>query len=164
MAIPLDLDCYPIVLQGFPRGRKSEADLLELFAKMSVVGQRAARNHTVHVVIAVGDDDFNAAERGVIASCMAAAPAEEAACVVGAFAVIENTFARGVLTALKWLAPHSIPVVPAASPDEAISLAAARLVAAGVKLDTAIKDRAHVHARRLHAESKGLRGERGSVR
>jgi hypothetical protein len=150
MSIPLDLDCYPLILQGFPRGRKSEDDLIALFDRMRAVGRRAVETGAIHVVVALGDEDFNAAERKLIAARMAQAPADEAACVVGAFAVIENTFARGVLTALKWLAPSVIPIVPASTPDEAIDLAEACLRSNGVVPAPIVVERARIHARKLH--------------
>ncbi len=41
MTILLELDSYPFILQGFPRGRKAEKDLHALFDQMAVVGRRA---------------------------------------------------------------------------------------------------------------------------
>ncbi len=150
MPIPLDLDCYPLILQGFPRGRKSESDIDALFNQMAIVGRRAVESGAVHVVVALGDEEFTAAERRLIAARMAQAPPAEAARVVGAFAVIESTFARGVLTALKWLAPTVIPVVAARTPDEAIDLAEACLRSKGVVPAPVVVERARIHARRLH--------------
>jgi hypothetical protein len=154
VAITLDDSAYPIILQGFPAGPKTEAALRDLFQRMSVVAARAVRDRTVHVVVAVGDERFTAAERRVVAECMSMATRQEAACVVGAFAVIENGFARGVLTALRWLAPHAIPVVAAATPDEAIDLARARLRDAGVIVSPDVVARAHIVARKLHPAMK----------
>jgi hypothetical protein len=119
MSILLDLDSYPFILQGFPRGRKTEAELGALFDQMAIVGRRAVESRALHVVVALGDENFTAAERRIIANRMARAPADEAARVVGAFAVIDSTLARGVLTALRWLAPRVIPVVAAATPETA---------------------------------------------
>jgi hypothetical protein len=154
MSISVDDGAYPFVLQQFPRGRKPERELYALFARMSEIAKRAAHARTVHVVVAVGDEDFNAAERKIIAACMEAAPPEEVAHVIGAFAVIESPLARGVLTALRWLAPMTLPVVPARTPDEAIDLAAARLRGAEVTVPPAIEEDARVRARRPHAEAK----------
>ena len=154
MTIPLDLESYPFILQGFPRRRKTKEEIDALFAEMAIVGRRAVETHALHVVVAVGDEDFNAAERRIIADHMAQAPAAEAACVVGAFAVIESTFARGVLTALKWLAPSVIPVVAAPTPETAIHLAEMCLRANGVVPPLAIVERARLHARKLHAKMR----------
>jgi hypothetical protein len=163
LMITVDVDAYPFVLQGFPKGRKEDEEIRALFERMALVAEDAIQNDTRHVVIAVGDDDFTAHERRVIAACMAAAPAAHAARVVGAFAVIESTFARGILTALRWLAPGVIPVVAASAPDEAIDLAERCLIDAGVTGPTGRLplERAHVHARRLHGE---MRGRRSSLR
>jgi hypothetical protein len=163
VTITLDEDAYPIVLQGFPAGPKGEAALHDLFARMSVLAERAARDGTVHVVVALGDEHFTAAERKVVAQRMEEATPEEAARVVGAFAVIESGFARGVLTALRWLAPHVIAIVAAATPDEAIDLARARLHAVGVDVPLDVIVRARIAARKLHDSIKSARvgGARG---
>jgi hypothetical protein len=63
--------------------------------------------------------------------------------------------ARGVLTALRWLAPSAIPVVAAATPDEGIDLAEARLKRAGVLVEGDVVVRAHLAARKLHAAIRG---------
>jgi hypothetical protein len=154
MTISLDLDAYPFILQGFPRRRKTKEEIDALFDEMAVVGRRAVESGSRHVVVAVGDEDFNAAERKIIADHMARAPAAEAACVVGAFAVIESTFARGVLTALKWLAPSVIAVVAASTPEAAIHLAEMCLRANGVVPPLAVVERARFHARKLHARMR----------
>ena len=152
MSILVDADAYPFVLQRFPRGPKGEAALAELFDCMAEIGARALRDDTFHVVIALGDEEFTAPERRSIAMRMRAAPPAQAARVVGAYAVIENAFARGVLTALRWLAPSAIPVVPAATPDAAIDLAEARLRKALVRVAPDVELKARVAARRLYAE------------
>jgi hypothetical protein len=143
-------ETYPFVLQGFPKGPKTEPALRELFRRMTAIGARAIRDGTVHVVVALGDEHFTAAERRVIADCMAHASKEEAIHVIGAFAVVESGFARGVLTALRWLAPNVIPVVAAATTDEAIDLARARLELAGNAAPPEIVATARVSARKLH--------------
>jgi hypothetical protein len=135
VAITIDDSVYPFVLQGFPSGPKSDP---------------ALRDGTLHVVVAVGDERFTAAERKIIAECMAMTATEEEARVVGAFAVIENSVARGVLTALRWLAPHAIPVVCAATPEEAIDLARTRLEVAAVDVPPDVVLRARIAARKLH--------------
>ncbi len=155
MTIPLDLELYPFIIQGFPRGPKAESDLVTLFDQMEVVGRRAVDSGTVHVVIAVGDEGFSAAERKMIAGRMATAPPDIAERVVGAFAVIENAFARGILTALKWLAPNTIPIVPARTPEEAIDLAAECLRAKGVSFPRSVEERARTRARALHMQMRG---------
>jgi hypothetical protein len=157
MAIVIDEDAYPFVLQAFAPV-KGEPALHELFARMSAIANRAIEQSTVHVVIAVGDERFTAAERKVIAEQMAIAPKLEAARVVGAFAVIESGFARGVLTALRWLSPNSIPVVAASTPDEAIELAVARLKEHGVEVPAAIVGNARVAAKKLHAAFRPGKG------
>ena len=151
MSITLDDSAYPILVQAFPAGPKTEAALRDLFRRMAEVNARALLEHTHHVVVAVGDETFTAAERKLIAECMSQAPPEEAARVVGAFAVIESGFARGVLTALKWLAPKVIPVVAAATPEEAVELARERLEAEGVTVSLETIAIARRVARRLHA-------------
>jgi hypothetical protein len=156
MTIPLDLESYPFILQGFPRGRKPGIELHALFDQMEIVGRRAVESGALHVVIAVGDEGFNAAERRIIADRMAQAPPAEAACVVGAFAVIESAIARGILTALKWLAPRAIPIFAAKTPDEAIELAEAHLCANGVVPPLCVVERARIHARRLHAKMRSV--------
>src|SRR5262249_39297017 len=143
-------DTYPFVLQGFPAGPKTEPAILSLFGRMSEIGERAVRGGTVHVVVAVGDEHFTAAERKLIAECMSKASRAEAERVVGAFAVIESTVARGVLTALRWLAPSVIPVVAARTTDEAIDLATARLRTAGVDVQADTIAQARISARKLH--------------
>jgi hypothetical protein len=150
MSIALIDETYPFILQGFPVGPKTEPALLDLFRRMSEIAQRAVENGTVHVVVALGDEHFTAAERKVIAECMSQAPREEADRVVGAFAVIENPFARGVLTALRWLAPNVIPVVATSTTDEAIELAQACLRVAGVDVHANVIGHARVSARKLH--------------
>jgi hypothetical protein len=152
MCISIDEGAYPFVLQGSPRGRKPPDDLRALFVRMAAIAQRAVREGTFHVVVAVGDEDFNAHERKLMATCMAEAAPELAARVVGAFAVVENAFARGVLTALRWLAPGAIPVVAAATPEEAIELARAQLRANGVNVSDTVTARAIATARKLHSE------------
>jgi hypothetical protein len=144
MAIVIDEDAYPFVLQAFAPV-KGEPALHELFARMSAIANRAIEQSTVHVVIAVGDERFTAAERKVIAEQMAIAPKLEAARVVGAFAVIESGFARGVLTALRWLSPNSIPVVAA-------------LKEHGVEVPAAIVGNARVAAKKLHAAFRPGKG------
>ena len=158
--IVLDEASYPFLLQGFRAGSKAEHDLRDLFRRMSTIAERAAEQGTVHVVVALGDENFSAAERRVVADCMAKATPEEAARVVGAFAVIESGFARGVLTALRWLAPQVIPVIAASTPDEAIDLAAARLREVGVDVPLTVDAQARAHARALHSRLRGG-GERG---
>jgi hypothetical protein len=150
MSITLIDETYPFILQGFPAGPKTEPALLDLFRRMSEIAKRAVESGTVHVVVAVGDEHFTAAERKVVAECMSQAPREEAERVVGAFAVIENPFARGVLTALRWLAPNVIPVVAASTTDEAIELGKACLQKAGVAVKADVIGLARVSARKLH--------------
>jgi hypothetical protein len=150
MGIALVDETYPFILQCFPVGPKTEPALRDLFRRMSEIAQRAVESGTVHVVVALGDEHFTAAERKVIAECMSQAPREEAERVVGAFAVIENPFARGVLTALRWLAPKAIPVVGASTTDEAIELAKACLREAGVEVHADVIGHARVSARKLH--------------
>jgi hypothetical protein len=154
MSITVDDDAYPFLVQAFPRGRKSEASIAGLFARMNAIGERAIRESTRHVVIAVGDEDFTAAERRLVAEHMANADPEVAACIAGAFAVVESTVARGVLTALHWLAPKSIPVVAAATPDEAVGLAERRLIEVGAQPSLAAVARAKLIARRLHGDAR----------
>lgn len=154
MTISLDLESYPFILQGFPRGPKPETEIHALFDEMEIVGRRAVEGGLVHVVIAVGDEGFSAAERRIIAARMAAAPPAEAARVVGAFAVIESALARGILTALKWLVPSAIPIVAAETTDEAVELAEACLRAHGVVPPLAVVERARIHARRLHVQMR----------
>ena len=154
MSITLIDETYPFILQGFPAGPKTEPALRDLFRRMSEIAQRAVEGGTVHVVVAVGDEHFTAAERKVVAECMSQAPRQEAERVVGAFAVIENPFARGVLTALRWLAPKAIPVVAAGTPDEAIELARACLQRAGVGVHPDAVDHARIRARRLHDSAR----------
>jgi hypothetical protein len=148
------IEDYPFVIQGFPKGPKAETAIRDLFRQMSAIGARATREGTVHVVIAVGDENFSAAERKLIAECMAHASREEAVHVIGAFAVIQSGVARGVLTALRWLAPNVISVIATATPDEAIDLARARLEHAGVEVAPDVVARARADARRLHAEMR----------
>ena len=155
MSITLIDETYPFILQGFPAGPKTEPAVRDLFRRMSEIGQRAVKGGTVHVVVAVGDEHFTAAERRLVAECMAKASREEAERVVGAFAVIESTFARGVLTALRWLAPNVIPVVAAGTPDEAIALAKACLHQAGVDVLPEVVGLARVSARKLHDSVRG---------
>jgi hypothetical protein len=155
MSITLIDETYPFILQGFPAGPKTEPALRDLFRRMSEIAQRAAESGTVHVVVAVGDEHFTAAERKVVAECMSQAPRDEAERVVGAFAVIENPFARGVLTALRWLAPNVIPVVAAGTTDEAIELAKACLLKAGMDLHSDVVGHARVRARKLHDSVRG---------
>jgi hypothetical protein len=155
MSITLIDETYPFILQGFPVGPKTEPALRALFRHMSEIGERAVRGGTLHVVVAVGDEHFTAAERKLIADCMAQASREEAERVVGAFAVIESGFARGVLTALRWLAPRVIPVVAAATTDEAIDLAKACLQNAGVEVQAEVVALARIHARKLHDAVRG---------
>jgi hypothetical protein len=155
MSITLIEETYPFILQGFPSGPKTEPALRDLFRRMSEIAERAVRNRTVHVVVAVGDEHFTAAERKLIAQCMAQASREEAERVVGAFAVIESTFARGVLTALRWLAPNVIPVIAAATTDEAIGLAKACLQKAGVDVHADVASQARISARKLHDAARG---------
>jgi hypothetical protein len=154
MTILLELDSYPFILQGFPRGRKAEKDLHALFDQMAVVGRRAVERGDLHVVVALGDEDFNAAERKTIATCMADAPPADAACVIGAVAVIESTMARGVVTALKWLTPRALPIIAAATPDEAIDLAEDCLRAKGILPPAAIREGVRIRARQIHAEMR----------
>jgi hypothetical protein len=154
MGVILIEETYPFVLQGFPAGPKTEPALRDLFRRMSEIAQRAVTAGTVHVVVAVGDEHFTAAERKLVAECMAQASREEAERVVGAFAVIESTFARGVLTALRWLAPNVIPVVAAGTPDEAIELAEACLQKAGVDVHPDVVVRARTSARKLHDSTR----------
>jgi hypothetical protein len=153
MAIVVDEDAYPIVLQGFP-AQKGERALHDLFARMSAVAKRSIRQETVHVIVAVGNEHFTAAERKLVADQMTIAPKEEAARVVGAFAVIESGFARGVLTALHWLSPDSIPVVAAPSPEAAIEMAVARLRARGVPVGSDTVTAATTAAAKLHASCR----------
>jgi hypothetical protein len=150
VSITLDDSAYPFVVQAFPEGPKTAEALRDLFGRMSAVAERAVRERTHHVVVAVGDEHFTAAERKVIAQCMSEASVEEQARVVGAFAVIESSIARGVLTALRWLAPGVIPVVAAATPFEAIDLARERLELAGVHVAPETVVRARIVARQLH--------------
>jgi hypothetical protein len=150
MSITLIEETYPFILQGFPAGPKTEPAIRELFGRMSAIAERAVRERTIHVVVALGDEHFTAAERKLIAECMAQASREEAERVVGAFAVIESTVARGVLTALHWLAPGAVPVVAAPTTDEAIHLATARLRTAGVDVHAEIVAQARISARKLH--------------
>jgi hypothetical protein len=155
VSITLDDSAYPFVVQAFPVGPKTEAALRDLFRRMSAFADRAVREHARHVVVAVGDEHFTAAERKVIADCMSQASAEEQARVIGAFAVIESSLARGVLTALRWLAPSVIPVTAAATPHEAIDLARGRLEAAGIHVAPDTVVRARIVARQLHEAVRG---------
>ncbi|HEY6460876.1 MAG TPA: hypothetical protein VIY73_12020 [Polyangiaceae bacterium] len=157
MGIVVDEDAYPFVIQGFARV-KGEAALHELFARMSVIARRAIEQGSLHVVVAVGDERFTAAERKIIGEQMAIAPKDEAARVVGAFAVIESGFARGVLTALRWLSPNSIPVVTASTPDEAIDLGFARLHEHGVAVPATVVESARAAAKKLHAAFRPSKG------
>jgi hypothetical protein len=150
MAIVVDEDTYPIVLQGFP-AEKGERALHDLFARMSAIAKRSIRQDTVHVIVALGDEHFTAAERKLVADQMTIAPKDEAARVVGAFAVIESGFARGVLTALHWLSPESIPVVGAPTPEAAVEMAAARLRARGVPVGSDTVATVTAAAAKLHA-------------
>ncbi len=77
MGILLDLDSYPFILQGFPRGAKTEAEIAALFDEMAIVGRRAVESGALHVVIALGDENFSAAERRTIANRMSRAPADK---------------------------------------------------------------------------------------
>lgn len=151
----IDEGAYPILLQGFPRGPKGEDALRDLFVRMSVIAARAVRENTVHVVVAVGDEHFTAAERKVVAEGMARATPAEASRVVGAFAVVPNALARGILTALAWLAPRAIPIVPAATPEEAVELGAACLRQHRVGVGHDLVARARIAARELHGRMQG---------
>jgi hypothetical protein len=154
MSITVEDDAYPFVIQAFHRGRKPEGAIKSLFERMAHIAIRGLRDHTRHVVVAVGDDDFTAAERRLIAKLMQAAPPEEASRVVGAFAVLESAAARGVVTALHWLSPNTVPVVPARTTDHAIDLARASLAGAGFAVSDVIEARARELARALHVQHR----------
>jgi hypothetical protein len=129
---------YPIVLTTSDPGATPE-DIERFFAKMRALGDRAIREDSYYVAIAVVSVAFAPLLRAKIAEEVKKTSQVQLKRSIGTFAVVSSPVVRGALTAAKWMAPESLrTVTPVATWEEAMDLAISALRAKGVPLPATI--------------------------
>jgi hypothetical protein len=138
LMILVEAKFYPFLLMSV-RGRgHSEAEYRAMFDATDAVGRTALREGTRYVCISVSSGTMSAAERKYVANRIAASPKELKDVSLATFVIVESQAFRGVLTALRWLAPALVNVDPVASVDAAMSAAAAAFERQGIQVDGAL--------------------------
>ncbi|APR87806.1 hypothetical protein A7982_13155 [Minicystis rosea] len=118
--IIVNQDYYPFVLQSYPLSSNTESDYRAMMDAMAKVAQRAIERDTYHVVLTLGGAEMSAAERKYVASLLETWPKHYMDRTVGSFVVVPNAIVRGVITALRWMAPKLVNVETVATIDDAV--------------------------------------------
>jgi hypothetical protein len=132
---------YPYLLMRVS-GEPTERELASMFDATDAVSQLALEKKTRHVSISVGEPKLGARERKYIASRIAAMPKEHMSLSLGSFVVVESAAFRGVLTALRWLAPSLVSVDPVKSIDQALDAAGSLFAANAIRVEAPLRQRA----------------------
>ena len=151
---------YPFLLMSIQGDRQAEAEYLGMFEATEAVARKAIREKTRHVCISVGGGAMSASERRFVATRVAASPAEFRRVVIASFVVVDSAVFRGVLTALRWLAPSLVGIGAVGSIDAAMAAADETFRAHGIGVDPVCSD----GARRWLARHANLRSTAESAR
>ncbi len=128
---------YPFLLMSVRGSSHSESEYRAMFEATEAVGRKALRDKTKHVVISVSGGNMSAGERRFVADRAAATPKELEEVSVHTYVIVESSTYRGVLTALRWLAPSLVKIEPVGSVEAAMTGAAATFKAHGIAVDGA---------------------------
>ncbi len=136
--ILIESSFFPFFLTSFHGVGYSDAELGAMFEAIAATAQRAQREHTRYVSIAVGATSMSPAERKTVASLTDAMPRALSDVVLGSYVILESPVARGMLTALCWLSPRIAMVEPASSAEGAMAAATADFDAEGIAVESAL--------------------------
>lgn len=126
---------YPFLLMSVRGNGHSDREYSAMFDATDAVARRALHDRTKHVVISVSTGTMSAGERQLVAKRMASAPKELATVILGTYVIVASAAFRGVLTALRWLAPALVNLEPVASVDAAMAGAASMFERNGIDVD-----------------------------
>ena len=119
--ITMTTEFYPFVLTSYPAAHdNSDADFRDMFARTADIARQAIREQSFYVAIAWGAGSMTAAQRKLIAQLLQDFPQEYMDRVWGSYVIAPAALTRGVMTALRWIAPKLVMVEMAASIDAAI--------------------------------------------
>lgn len=125
----IDESRFPLILISWS-GQVSDAELASFFRAMDALADRAASARQHYAVVSDGDADFGPVQRKLIADWVAAMPAERARWDLGNFVVVASAWARGILTAVRWLTPKLTKVFVFSTRAEALKAAESALAQA----------------------------------
>ncbi len=134
--ITVEARFYPFVLIDF-HGQPTATDYGVLFESLAALSRKALRDETRYVSISTAVQSLSASDRKLVASLRAKQAEEVTRPIVGKYALVDNTLARGILTALHWLSPSLGAPEAVGSVEEAMASAAARLREHGIAVDGA---------------------------
>jgi hypothetical protein len=117
-------DHFPFVLLDMGRSGRTDEDFERFFATSKVIRERAKREKTRYVMIAMSQALLDARERKLVADYARTLPPEHTAGYVGCVLILPNGVMRGIITALTWLIPRLPPLAAVRAPDEAVRAAA----------------------------------------
>jgi hypothetical protein len=126
---------YPFVLMSVRGNHHTESEYGVMFDAMDAVARKALRDGTRHLVISVSNHNMSAGERKFVATRAAAIPSEQQAVSLGTYVIVESAAFRGVLTALRWLAPSLVSIDPVGSVEAAMSSAVATFKRERIQVD-----------------------------
>ena len=138
--IPISTEFYPFVLTSYRAQSNSEADYRDMFERTAEIARKSIRDRTFHVSISWGATILSAAERKVIGQLLDEYPKQYFDRVIGAYVIVPNALTRGVMTALRWIAPKLVSVESVASVDAAIRESDARLKKHAIPAERALVD------------------------
>ncbi len=117
--VQFDYRFFPLVILRWP-DRIDEDGLTDFFRQNEAAGARALRERTWYVTVVVATGSVTAAQRKRITQWTRTMPAEIRERVLGSFVVIHGPVQRGILVALKWIAPDLKEVFPVESVEAAV--------------------------------------------
>jgi hypothetical protein len=116
--VRVDSSRFPLLIVEW-RGAITDQELSDFFASMDALADRAANTRQHYAVLSDGEASFSAVQRHRIAAWIAGFPALRKHWDRGNYVVIASAVGRGVLTAIKWVAPALTNVYVFASREEA---------------------------------------------
>jgi hypothetical protein len=132
-AVPAELyDVFFPVLLSTMQEPLAEAELQAYFTKLAAIADTGLRTGTRHVVIVVNDvTKFTAAARKKVADAQACyLTREQVAATLVAYVPNDSSFARGLVTAMRWISPEIVARIElVASLDIALHRALSTLAA-----------------------------------
>jgi hypothetical protein len=115
---------YPYIVISFRGTGHAEAEYRAMFEAAEAAARRALRERTKCVCISISSGSMSAAERKLVARLIEESPKDLQHAAIGTFVVVQNALFRGIITALRWVAPTLTTLEPVSSVDFAMNRAA----------------------------------------
>lgn len=152
--IKLTAELYPFILVSYQGKSCTDDEIRAMFDRMNELSRRAITDKTHYVIISLGGTSLNAANRKLIAELVNECPKEYFDRTIGSFVIVPSAVLRGMMTALRWVAPALATVESVSSLEEAVEAGVACLEKHRIAIDRGIVTEARLWLRHEHQRSK----------